>query len=147
MGVDKNLPLNQQITRRIDKFVMSLLDHTEKHGENLPLEEKISLLAAFGKWVAIKNKLMDVMEGEQLNDIRKRLHNPDASPSSGYAFTREERARGSRAGVDKRLGRSYAVGDGAELGDFKARLPRRGDRRPDGDRDAGGGKDNPAADR
>jgi len=145
MGVDKNLPLNQQITRRIDKFVMSLLDHAEKNPEDTPLELKISLLTAFGKWVAIKNKLMDVMEGEQLNDIRKRLHGPDASPLSGYAFTREERARGSRAGVDKRLGRNYAAGDGAELGDLKARLPRRGDRRPDGDRDAGGGKDNPAA--
>jgi hypothetical protein len=146
--ISKGVPLNQQITRRVDKFVLDLLEHAEKQQDNLPLEERIALLTAFGKWVAIKNKLMDVMEGEQLNDIRKRLHDPDASPFSGHTFTREERARGARNAVNKRLGRKYATaGDGAQLADLQARLPRRGDRRPDRNSDAGSGEGNPAPDR
>ena len=35
--------------------------------------QKIALVNALGKWVAIKNKLIDAMEGEKLDDFRTGL--------------------------------------------------------------------------
>jgi len=138
----KTLPINQQLARRIDDYVIRLLDEAEMASGKMPIEMKIAVLGALGKWVMIKNKLMDVMEGEQLNDLRKRLH-ADDGPATGHLVKRTSGYRG-RGDATAYAGRPDYTAP-RSLAELKARVPRPGQHGDDGDRDDGGGEDNPAA--
>src|SRR6516165_12625272 len=64
---------HQKLTYRIDQYVHDLVDEAELSRSTLTIEQKIALINALGKWVAIKNKLIDAMEGEKLDEFRARL--------------------------------------------------------------------------
>src|SRR6516162_6094583 len=81
-------------SRRIDAFVEKLV----KDAEKTPVEVRISLFNALSKWVAVKNRLTDAMEGEQLYEFRKRLHAPGkGAGASRYTFTDADNIRGGIA--------------------------------------------------
>lgn len=133
MATNKNLPMNQRLAKRMDEYMLRLLDEAEMASGQLTIEQRLAVFNSLGKWVAIKNKLMDVMEGEQLNDLRTRLYSGEAP---GDTTERTRRANAAKRG--------YATGNARGLAELKARLPRAGQRGHDGDRDDGGGAPDPA---
>jgi hypothetical protein len=92
------------------------------------IEQKIALVNALGKWVAIKNKLIDAMEGEKLDEFRARLRQGDAL--KGVYVQRvdyEQKSRAGRKGMAKRWGKPDPEsfdGTGEQLSEFKKRIPR-----------------------
>ena len=157
----RKLTKHQQLTYRIDEFVHDLLDMA-KQTEDLKVEQKTNLLNAVAKWVAVKNKLIDGMEGEKLDEFRARLKKGSshalgdaiAGPGTsggGVSSQRVDYAQKSAAARRGGLAKA-AAGRGLEpveepsgLAEFKARIPRADDRDDGGDRDDAGGAV-PAAD-
>ena len=72
--------VHQRIVYHVDLFVDHLIAEAQRRDNELTIEQKTSLLNALGKWVAIKNKLIDGMEGEKLDEFRARLKKGDAAP-------------------------------------------------------------------
>ena len=126
---------HQKLTYRIDQYVHDLVDEAELSRGTLTIEQKIALINALGKWVAIKNKLIDAMEGEMLDDFRARLKQSDALRGETGAphvqrFDYEQKSRAGRKGMARRWGRPDPEsfdGTGEQLSEFKKRLPRSDD--------------------
>ena len=98
---------HQKLTYRIDQYVHYLVDEAELSRGTLTIEQKIALINALGKWVAIKNKLIDAMEGEKLDEFRARLRQGDALKSeTGAPYVQrvdyEQKSEAGRRGMAKR---------------------------------------------
>jgi hypothetical protein len=123
---------HQKLTYRIDQYVQDLVDEAELSRGALTIEQKIALINALGKWVAIKNKLIDAMEGEKLDEFRARLRQGDALKSeTGAPYVQrvdyEQKSRAGRKGMASRWGKPDPEsfdGTGEQLSEFKKRLPR-----------------------
>ena len=126
---------HQRLTYRIDHYVHNLVDEAELNGGTLAIEQKIALVNALGKWVAIKNKLIDAMEGEKLDDFRTGLKQADnLKRGTGAPYVQrvdyEQKSRAGRKGMASRWGLSDPEkfdGTGEQLAEFKKRLPRADD--------------------
>jgi hypothetical protein len=128
---------HQKLTYRIDQYVHDLVDEAELHSSTLTIEQKVALVNALGKWVAIKNRLIDAIEGEKLNDFRARLRQGDAlKRETGAPYVQrvdyEQKARAGRKGMASRWGLpdpelTDGDGTGELLAEFKKRIPRAGD--------------------
>jgi len=154
----RKLTKHQQLTYRIDEFVHDLLD-TAKQTEDLKIEQKTNLLSAVAKWVAVKNKLIDGLEGEKLDDFKSRLKKGSshalgdaiAGPGTTGGGVSSQRVDYAQKSAAARLGglataaAGRAVEEASGLAEFKARIPRADDRDDGGDRDDAGGAV-PAAD-
>jgi hypothetical protein len=136
---------HQKLTYRVDSYVHRLIDQAEK--SELTIAEQTSVLNAIGKWVAIKNKLIDGMEGEKLDDFRARLKKGGSHASLGDALGRaeptgggqssqhvdyEQKRAAGRKGMARRWGLSDPAltdgdGTGELLAAFKKRIPRADD--------------------
>jgi hypothetical protein len=121
---------HQKLTYRIDQYVQDLVDEAELNRGTLTIEQKTNLLNALGKWVAIKNKLIDQMEGEKLDDFRARLKQaPGRATGAPYVqrVDYEQKARAGRKGMASRWGLpdpELTDGTGEGLAEFKKRIPR-----------------------
>jgi hypothetical protein len=123
---------HQKLTYRIDQYVHDLVDEAERDAKQLSIEQKTALINAFGKWVAIKNKLIDGMEGEKLNEFRARLKQGDAlKDETGTPYVQrvdyEQKSRAGRKGMASRWGKPDPEsfdGTGEQLNELKKRLPR-----------------------
>src|SRR6516165_8040987 len=116
---------HQKLTYRIDQYVQDLVDEAELSRGALTIEQKIALINAFGKWVAIKNKLIDAMEGEKLDEFRARLQQGDGAPYVQHVDY-EQNSRAGRKGMARRWGKPDPEsfdGTGEQLSEFKKRLP------------------------
>jgi hypothetical protein len=135
---------HQKLTHRVDRFVHALVDEAELSRGTLTIEQKTNLLNACAKWVAVKNKLVDAMEGEQLNDFRARLKKgsshalgdaigriPTGGGQSNQHVDYEQKARAGRRGMISRWGLSPDPesfdGPSEQLAEFKKRIPRADD--------------------
>jgi len=132
---------HQKLTYRVDSYVHRLIDQAEK--SELTIAEQTSVLNAIGKWVVIKNKLIDGMEGEKLADFRARLKKgsshalgdalgraePTGGGQSSQHVDREQKSRAGRLGMGRRWGFDPELtdGTGAGLAEFKKRIPRADD--------------------
>jgi hypothetical protein len=122
---------HQRLTHRIDQYVHDLVDEAELNRGTLTIEQKTALLNALGKWVAIKNRLVDQMEGEKLNEFRVRLKQgaapgPETGPPYIQRVDREQKSRAGRRGTAKRWGLpdpDLTGGIGEGIAEFKKRLP------------------------
>jgi hypothetical protein len=120
---------HQKLTYRIDRYVHDLVDEAERDAKQLSIEQKTALINAFGKWVAIKNKLIDAMEGEKLDEFRARLKQGDGAPYV-QRVDYEQKSRAGRRGMARRWGKPDPEsfdGTGEQLSEFKKRLPRADD--------------------
>jgi hypothetical protein len=118
---------HQKLTYRIDQYVHDLVDEAELSRGTLTIEQKIALINALGKWVAIKNKLIDAMEGEKLDEFRARLGQGNALRGAPYVqrVDYEQKSRAGRKGMARRWGKPESFdGTGEELSEFKKRIPR-----------------------
>jgi hypothetical protein len=123
---------HQKLTYRIDHYVHDLVDEAELSRGTLTIEQKIALINALGKWVAIKNKLIDAMEGEKLDEFRARIRQGDALKGETGApnvqrVDYEQKSRAGRKGMAKRWGKPDPEsfdGTGEQLREFKKRIPR-----------------------
>jgi hypothetical protein len=134
---------HQKLTYRIDQYVHDLVDEAELNRGTLTIEQKTALLNALGKWVAVKNKLIDGMEGEKLDVFRARLKKGSshalgdaiAGPEAGAPYVQrvdyEQKARAGRKGMASRWGLPDPEltdgGTGELLAEFKKRIPRADD--------------------
>jgi hypothetical protein len=132
---------HQKLTYRIDRYVHDLVDEAELNRGTLTIEQKTNLLNALGKWVAVKNRLIDAMEGEKLADFRARLKKggrhalgdalgraePTGGGQSSQHVDYEQKARAGRRGMISRWGLSPDPesfdGPSEQLAAFKKRIP------------------------
>jgi hypothetical protein len=143
--------VHQRIVYHVDLFVDHLIAEAKRLDSELTIEQKTSLLNALGKWVAIKNKLIDGMEGERLDEFRARLKQGAAAPKRQAGVPNQhvydqrvdhaQKARAGRKGMASRWGLpnpelTDGDGIGAGLTEFKKRIPRADDR-GDGGTDGG----------
>ena len=133
--------VHQRIVYHVDQFVDHLIAEAKRLDSELTIEQKTSLLNALGKWVAIKNKLIDGMEGEKLDEFRARLKQgatpgralsraePTGGGQSSQHVDREQKSRAGRLGMGRRWGFDPELtdGTGAGLAEFKKRIPRADD--------------------
>jgi hypothetical protein len=154
----RKVTVHQKLTYRIDEFVNTLINDTQK--VELSIEQKTAVLNALGKWVAVKNKLIDGLEGEKLDDFKSRLKKGSshalgdaiAGPGTTGGGVSTQRVDYAQKSAAARLGGLATARRGLEpldeptgLAEFKARIPRADDRDDGGDRDDAGGEV-PAAD-
>jgi hypothetical protein len=149
--------VHQRIVYHVDLFVDHLIAEAKRLDSELTIEQKTSLLNALGKWVAIKNKLIDGMEGERLDEFRARLKQgatpgqargraePTGGGQSSQRVDREQKRAAGRKGQLVRWGLppdpASADGVPSGLAEFKKRIPRADDRDDGGARDDAGGDD------
>jgi hypothetical protein len=100
---------HQKLTCRIDEYINKLLNECDAASKKLSVEQKVAVVNALGKWVAIKNKLIDAMEGEKLDDFRARLRQGDAlKRETGAPYVQrvdyEQKSRAGRKGMASRWG-------------------------------------------
>jgi hypothetical protein len=140
---------HQKLVYRVDEYASTLINEAELLKNELSIEQKISLLNSLGKWVAIKNKLIDALEGEKLADFRTRLKQgsshalgdvlgraePTGGGQSSQRVDYEQKARAGRRGMISRWGLSPDPesfdGPSEQLAAFKKRIPRADDGRND----------------
>jgi hypothetical protein len=146
------ITMHQRLTYRIDRYANTMISQAERLDESLTVEQKVTLLNALGKWVAIKNKLIDGMEGERLDEFRNRLKQGDPAPKrpagvpNQHVYDQrvdyEQKSRAGRKGMAKRWGLpdpELTDGTGAGLAEFKKRIPRADDRDQVGNHNDAGG--------
>jgi hypothetical protein len=137
---------HQRLTYRIDQYVHELVDEAEMNRGTLTIEQKTALLNAFGKWIAIKNKLIDGLEGEKFADFRARLKQgaapgPETGPPYVQRVNREQKQAAGRKSAAARWGivdPATEPGGPSGLAAFKARIPRADDRGDGGEVSAAG---------
>jgi hypothetical protein len=146
--------VHQRIVYHVDLFVDHLIAEAKRLDSELTIEQKTNLLNALGKWVAIKNKLIDGMEGERLDEFRARLKQGDAAPKRQAGVPnqhvydqfvdREKKQAAGRKSAIARWGTfdpATEPGGPSGLAAFKARIPRADDRGDGGEVPAAGGSD------
>ena len=139
---------------RIDRLANSILDqiNNAKGGEPVPLATQLEVLAAVSKWMQVRNRIedKDQIEGDRLDDLRRRLKDGTGHAPSRKADKRPEvdfhRLVNRTGGRPPDAEFDLDPDNGRELSALKARLPRIDDGGDDGDRDDAGGASDPAVD-